>query len=129
MKDIIAFTLLLPLLLFFMIQPMLHDAEQSRGEVAQIAIQRATEKAAIEGYYTDEVIQEIYDMLSEVGYSEDEIKLEVTTTLKYRGEYVSGRVKVPNKYFFLLFDSLLRIKNKDPMYHIKSATRLSEYID
>jgi hypothetical protein len=129
MKDIIAFTLLLPLILFFMIQPMLHDAEQSRGEVAQIAIQRATEKAAIEGYYTDEIVQEVYDILGQVGYSESDIDLEATTTMKYRGEYVSGKVKVPNKYFFLLFDSLLRIENDEPMFHIKSATRMSEYID
>jgi hypothetical protein len=112
-----------------MIQPMLHNAEQSRGEVAQIAIQRATEKAAIEGYYTEEIIQEVYDLLGQVGYSENDIDLEVTTTTKYRGEYVSGKVKVPNKYFFLLFDSLLRIKNEEPMFHIKSATRMSEYIN
>jgi hypothetical protein len=129
MKDIIAFTLLLPLILFFMIQPMLHDAEQSRGEVAQIAVQRATEKAAIEGYYTDDIIQEIHDLLGQVGYSENDIDLEVTTSTKYRGEYVTAKIKVPNKYFFLLFDSLLRIKNEEPMFHIKSATRMSEYID
>lgn len=108
---------------------MLHDAEQARGDKAQIVIQRATEKAAIEGRFTDDIIQEVKDEMKRVGYDDSEIELEVTTDLTYRGNYISGKLKVPNKYFFLFAESLLSLGEEEEIFHIRSASRLSEYVN
>lgn len=110
-----------------MIQPILNHAEQSRGDVASIVIERATEKAALEGRYTEEIKNEIYTVLSNIGYREEEIELELTEEQTARGEYVSGTIKVPNKYYFVMFDALFGYADKD-IYHKKSATRMSERI-
>jgi hypothetical protein len=129
MKDIIAMMMLLPIMLFFMLQPMLHDAEMARGIVLETVVQRATEKAALVGYYTPDILDELKQKLEEVGYEENEIEIEATDVPVYRGGYVSLTVRVPNKYFFLLFSSLMYgDSEKDHMYHIRSATRMSEYV-
>ncbi|UII57766.1 hypothetical protein LS684_10230 [Cytobacillus spongiae] len=129
MKELIAFVMLVPAFIFFLIQPMLHNAEEVRGKKAQIVIQQATEKAAILGQFTPELIEEIYTEMEEVGYEKDEIELSVTTNLTYRGDYVSGKIKVPNDYFFVLAKSLLLLNDDSEMYHVRSATRMSEFIN
>lgn len=129
MKDIVAFIMLFPMLIFFLIQPMLHEVERYRGDAAMIAIERATEKAAVEGSYTTEIIEEIFYIMEGVGYSRDEVELMLTTDETLRGDYVSGSIKVPNKYFFLLASSLMNSSEEEEMYHIRSATRMSEFLN
>lgn len=128
MKHLIALLMLSPLLIFFLLQPSLNHAEEIRGKQAQVVINTANDKASIEGRYTDGIIQYIKDEMKKVGYKEEEIELEVTTSLTHRGEYVEGRIQVPNKYYMLLSKALLGWEFED-LYHIRSSSRMSEYVD
>lgn len=128
MKDIIAFAILFPFLVMFLIQPLLHDAEKARGEAAKIAIERATERASIEGYYTADILEEVYTIMEGVGYTRDEVTLSVTETVTLRGDYVSAQIVVPNKYLFLIVKSFFNTDEVE-MNHVRSATRMSEYVN
>jgi len=128
-KDFIAFMLLLPLLLFFLIQPMLHYVEGQRGERAQIILEKATERAAIEGRYSPSIISDIVDEVEKMGYKEEDIKLRLTTDLTNRGDYVTGTLVVPNKFFFMLSPALLGFDEDKPLYHVATASRMSEHIN
>ncbi|MBG9587682.1 hypothetical protein [Cytobacillus firmus] len=131
MKQLIAFTMLFPILVFFLLQPVLNYMEETRGKAVEITVQRATEKAAIDGYYTPEILLEMKKKLNSIGYQDTEIEIDATQSVTLRGEYVEATIKVPNKYYFLLFKPLFLSDDdysKD-LYHVRSATRMSEYIN
>lgn len=128
MKDIITFAMIFPFLLFFLLTPILNDLEAARGKIIQATINKATEKASLDGYYTEENKENIYETLEKIGYTRDEIEFELTEELKYRGEYVEGTIKAPNEYLFILSGLLSSEKEENPP-HIKSGARMSEYLN
>lgn len=111
-------------------QPQLSNLEDKRSTVAQLALQRATEKAALEGYYTQEIIDEMYSILEMVGYTRDDVVLDLTSEEVFRGEYIKGTVKVPNQYQYILLTNLLDSdKTTDESYHVHFSSRMSEHVN
>lgn len=128
MDKLFVFMMLLPFTLMLLFQPALDRMEEAREKVVQIAIQRATEKAAVEGYYSIDTIDEMYALLERVGYDRADVEFKGTIIPVTRGEYVEGALKAPNLYQFLLFESLVSGEETNK-YHYHAATRMSEYLD
>lgn len=130
MEKIFVLYLVFPLWMIIIFQPYLDRLEEARDIVNQVALERATEKAAIEGYYTDEIVLEMKDLVKRVGYRDEDIEFDGTSLLTDRGNYIQGTLKVPNVYQHILISSILERKDEpDAMYHVSSATRMSEYIN
>ncbi|MBH0167149.1 hypothetical protein IHV12_19680 [Fictibacillus sp. 7GRE50] len=129
MKDIIVFTLILPFVLYFLFTPILNDIENARGKIIQGTIQKATEKASLEGYFTPEIKEDIYKDLEEIGYDRNKVELELTGDIKMRGEYVEGTIKAPNEYHFILSKLISSKVDSGNPPHIKSSSRMSEYVN
>lgn len=129
MEKVLVLYMVFPLWLIILFQPYLNDIEDGRDRVAQVALERATEKAALEGYYTTDIIMEMNSILEKVGYSADDIEFTGTTDVTTRGQYITGTLKVPDKYSFLLFTHLLERKSNESNFHVNTATRMSEYIE
>ena len=128
MEKLIVFMMLLPFSLILLFQPALDRLEEGREKVVQVAIQRGVERAAIDGYFTDDIKNDMYAVLSAVGYQEEDIEFKGTERPTYRGDYIEGTLKVPNKYQFLMFENLFEGRTTDN-YHIHTATRMSEFIN
>lgn len=127
MKNLVSLIMVFPFLLFFLLQPMLHNSEMARAKKLEILVQKATEQAAIEGTYTPDNIQNIIDGLTDVGFDPGKIEIEATTNTVYRGGYVSCKVKVPANLFFILLQPLIHGTDTET-YHIRGASRMSEYV-
>ncbi|WP_430510681.1 hypothetical protein [Gottfriedia solisilvae] len=111
-------------------QPYLNQIEDARDTITQVAIQRGVEKAAVDGEFTPENINEMTTLLKAVGYKETDIEYELTQGVKLRGEYISGKITVPDQYSFILISKILeQNKTQDDMYHVKAATRMSEFLN
>lgn len=128
MDKLLVFFMLMPFTLLILFQPALDRVEESREKVVQVAIQRGVEKAAIDGYFTDENIEEIKYILSSVGYEDADIEFKGTLVPTLRGDYIEGSIKVPNHYQFLLFENLISGEATEK-YHYHSASRMSEFIN
>lgn len=102
--------------------------EEKREKTVEIALQRGLEKAAIEGRFTNQTIEEMIGLLESVGYKREEIQFEGTTNTTYRNNYIEGALRVPNQFQMLLLEHYLtgEVTKK---YHSHYASRMSEYID
>ena len=130
MGKVLVLYMVFPLWMILIFQPYLNDLESGRDAIAQVAIERATERAALDGYFTQENIEGMQKLLAKAGYSEEDITLEITTEAVDRGNYVSGTLKVPDQYTFILIKNMLeRGKEQDQEFHINTATRMSEAIN
>lgn len=116
-------------MLVIIFQPYLDRIEDGRDKISKIAIERGTARAAVDGYYKSENIRDIKELLYAVGYEDEDIQLELTTSPKPRGEYVTGVIKVPNEYQHILFTSLLEGNKQEEMYHVNLASRMSENVN
>ncbi|OIJ09461.1 hypothetical protein BKP35_16535 [Anaerobacillus arseniciselenatis] len=121
--------LVFPLMLIILHQPTLNTVEETRGNVAKVAIERATEFASVEGYYTEEIKKEVYTLLGLVGYTEDNIELFLTEDITFRGDYIEGGVKVPNLYTNVLITNILDPSVQEQLYHVHYSSRMSEYVN
>lgn len=128
MSKLLAFLMLFPFTLIIIFQPYLDRVEEKRSQIVQIALQRGLEKAAIEGRFTNDTIDEMVEMLENVGYERDEIEFQGTTQLTYRNNYVEGALRVPNQLQMLLLENYLDGEVSEK-YHASYGTRMSEYID
>lgn len=128
MEKLLVFMMLFPFTLLILFQPALDRMEEGREKVVQVAIQRGIERAAIEGGFTRENKEEMFALLSAVGYEESDIEFYGTESLTLRGEYVEGSLKVPNIYQFFLFENMIS-RDRTTKFHFHSASRMSEYVD
>jgi hypothetical protein len=128
MGKIAAFLLTMPFLIILIFQPYLAHLEESRGKVVQSAIQRSVERAAVDGYFTAENIEEMEKQVMSVGYSKEEIEFQGNLTPVLRGEYIEGSLKAPNEFQFILIESLLTNEVTEN-YHFHKASRMSEYVN
>lgn len=127
MDKLLVFLMLMPFSLALLFQPALDRMEEAREKQVQIAIQRGVERASVDGYFTEETLNYMYDLLAKVGYERDVVQFEGTISPVNRGTYIDGTLKVPNQYQFLLFENLVSGEQTEK-YHVHSATRMSEAI-
>lgn len=128
MGKVAAFLLMMPFLMILIFQPYLADFEESRGKVVQSAIQRSVERAAVDGYFTDENIEEMENLIVSIGYSKEDIEFHGNLTPTLRGEYIEGSLKAPNEFQFLLIEKLLTGEVTEN-YHFHKASRMSEFVN
>lgn len=128
MSKFLVLLLVMPIWMTMLFQPFLNDLEEARNFVVTVALERATEDAAVEGFYTDTIKQEMVDLIKRVGYDDSDIELVLTDTLQQRGLYVEGTVKVPNTYSNIILKTLFNTGEQD-LHHVVSATRMSEYLE
>ncbi|MYL35478.1 hypothetical protein GLW08_20460 [Pontibacillus yanchengensis] len=127
MEKLIILFLTMPITLIMLFQPQLNEVEEARNTIAKVAIERGTALAAVEGYYSPSIIKEMKDMLKEVGYEENQIKLEHTQGVVNRGEYISARIEVPNEYTNILIDNMISSSEVD-LKHVHVSSLMSEYV-
>lgn len=129
MDKLFSLLLLTPFLWVMVYQDSLNRVEELKGEMAEQTIQRATELASVEGYYTPEIIEGIENNLLAVGFSSEEISLELTLEFTERGEYVEGKITVPNKYTNILTRSFFSPNDETELNHVYKASRMSEALE
>lgn len=131
MKDVISFLIIMPFLLFFMFQPFHNEIVHLRGMAMESVLDKGLERAAVKGYFTAAEIQDMKDILSSVGFKEDEI--EITGTIEGiaarvpRGGYIEGQIKYPLNHLWAMpgiFED-----TSDTLYHVRSGTKMSEYLE
>jgi hypothetical protein len=131
MKDIISLLILLPFLLFFMFQPFHNEIVHLRGMAMEATLDRGLTKAAIEGYFTPAIIQEMKDTLKSVGFND--AKIEVMGTIEgqnarvYRGAYIQGQIKYPMEDLWAMPGVLGNTSST--LYYVRSGTQMSEYLE
>ncbi|WP_282155745.1 hypothetical protein [Cytobacillus gottheilii] len=128
MEKLIVFMMLLPFSLILLFQPGLDRVEEAKEKVVQVAIQRGVERAAVDGHFTTDNILDIKEILTSVGYKEEDIELTISTEIIPRGEYITGTIKVPNQFQFLLFENIFSQETTEK-YHVHTASRMSEYVN
>ncbi|MEK5217700.1 hypothetical protein [Psychrobacillus sp. FSL H8-0487] len=128
MDKLFVFMMLLPFSLVLLFQPALDRMEEGREKIVQVAIQRGVEKAAVDGYFTEENLDSMYKLLESAGFERDDVIFNGTLLPVYRGQYIEGSLQVPNTYQFLLFENLVSGEASEK-YHFHSATRMSEAIN
>lgn len=126
MGKILALLLTLHIFIIMIFQPDLNNLENNRDIWIQSMLQRETEKAAIDGYYTPTIKNEIYTYLQNIGYKQSDVQLNLTSTPVPRGSYITGTIKVPSPYSDILIRLL--IGDKTTTNHVASATIMSEYL-
>lgn len=128
MEKLVVFLMTLPFFLIILFQPALDRVEEANEKVVQVAIQRAVERAAIEGHFTDENLKNMYKILESIGVKKEDVIFEGTTELTYRGDYIEGSLKVPNRYQFILIENIINGELEEK-YHYHAASRMSEFIN
>lgn len=108
-----------------MFAPILAYIDSLHREAVEVVLQEGAKKAAIEGRFTDAIINEMkQDLVSHYNFDEDKITITATKTLRYRQEYLDARIEVPRGPIFLL-----NIFNQGPNTIEKETRVMSEYLD
>jgi len=110
-----------------MFSPILGYVDSLHREAVEVVLSEGARKAAVEGNFTDEIIQDMRDTLVQ-NYNFDPDKIEITATQNPtpvpRGEYLTASIKIPRGIIFVL-----DIFNPGPKYYVKEIQIMSEYIE
>ncbi|MFS0783389.1 hypothetical protein [Bacillus sp. 1P06AnD] len=90
MEKLLVFLMLMPFTLILLFQPALDRVEEAREKVVEVAIQRGVERAAVDGHFTAENIEDMMGLLSKVGYSEEDVEFKGTMEPTLRGDFIEG---------------------------------------
>jgi len=127
LRQVIAVLLISTLFIVYMFQPFLNEIYHLKNLAVQITLDRGIEKAAVDGKFTDQIINEMRMTLSEqFHFSIDEISFTGTTAAAPRGAYIEGALGIPAGQLWILpgvWDSGTEI-NELRAY----AKQMSEYI-
>lgn len=108
-----------------MFTPILAYLDSLHREAVEVTLTEGAKKAAIEGYFTPEIIQEMRDTLTDkYNFNSSTIEITATTTLTTRGEYIEAEIRVPRGILFVL-----DLFNQGPSHIEKKTQVLSEYIN
>ncbi|WP_206457884.1 hypothetical protein [Anaerovorax sp. IOR16] len=91
MHELIAFLICIPLLLSFVPQYSLQMKNNRNMDRVDTIVNSAKEEARQAGYFTDENITHMVDEIVELGFTEDEVIVNVTKVPKYRTETFDSR--------------------------------------
>lgn len=108
-----------------MFAPILAYLDSLHREAVEVVLTEGSKKAAIEGRFTPEIVQDMKDTLVQ-RYNFDETKITVTATqsLTPRNQYIQASIEVPRSFIFIL-----DIFNQGPSTFKKETKILSEYIN
>ncbi|WP_374717750.1 hypothetical protein [Neobacillus sp.] len=107
-----------------MFAPILAYLDSLHREAVEVVLTEGAKKAAIEGKFSPEIIQEMKDTLVEkYNFDPNKIKINATQTLTYRNEYLEASIEVPRSFIFIL-----DIFNQGPSTFKKETKIMSEYV-
>ncbi|MFA5881613.1 MAG: hypothetical protein WC834_05390 [Eubacteriales bacterium] len=103
MRQVIAVLLISTLFIVYMFQPFLNEIYHLKNLAVQITLDRGIEKAAVDGKFTDQIVNEMRTTLSEqFHFSIDEISFTGTTSAAPRGAYIEGSLGIPTGQLWIL---------------------------
>lgn len=127
MKQLISFIMVLPFLIYFMYQPIFNHIAHLEHMYLEMVIDQGIEKAAVEGRFTQEIITAMKDDIKDnLNFNDEQISFEGTQSLTPRGQYIWGKISVPDQQFSflpLLFGNGTRLK------FYGYAQQMSEYVE
>jgi hypothetical protein len=126
-KSVISFMLLLPFFVFFMFQPFFNEVTHLRGMALEITLNRGIQQAAVQGYFTTDIINKMKDDLGKAGFNSAYVEFSGTTTRVDRGQYLQGQLKYPMNNLWVMPGMLGSDGTSN--YYIRSATQMSEYLN
>lgn len=97
MKELIALFICAPLLLSFLPQYANQMKNNRNMDRVDTIVASAKEEARQAGYFTNEITEHMVDEIEKLGFSEDEILVDVTTTPKYRTDAFDTRELIKYK--------------------------------
>jgi hypothetical protein len=105
--------------------PILAYVDSLHREAVEVVLTEGAKKAAIEGYFSDEIIEDMVDNLV-TNYNFDQSKIKVTGTFapRERGQYLTASIEAPRSFIFIL-----DIFNQGPETFIKETRIMSEYLN
>lgn len=108
-----------------MFAPILGYIDSLHREAVEIVLHEGAKKAAIEGRFTDEIINDMkQELISHYNFDGDNITITATKSLHYREEYIDASIEVPRGPIFIL-----NIFNQGPSTIKKETRIMSEYLD
>lgn len=110
-----------------MFAPILGYVDSLHREAVEVVLSEGARKAAVEGYFSNEIIDEMKQKLVDnYNFDPDDVKIQ-TSHSAYpvaRGEYINASIEIPRGIIFLL-----DIFNPGPKAYKKEITVMSEFID
>lgn len=104
--------------------PILAYVDSLHREAVEVVLNEGAKKAAVEGTFTPEIIQEMKNTLVQnYNFAESKIKIEATQSIATRGEYLEASIEIPRGIIFIL-----DIFNQGPPTFKKSIRIMSEYV-
>lgn len=108
-----------------MFAPILSYVDSLHREAVEVVLSEGARKAAVQGQFTPEIIQEMKDTLvTNYNFAEDRISIEATQLLTARGDYLTASIQIPRGMIFIL-----DLFNQGPDNYKKEITVMSEYIN
>ncbi|MBF0706732.1 hypothetical protein IQ283_08940 (plasmid) [Alkalihalobacillus hwajinpoensis] len=107
-----------------MFAPILAYIDSLHREAVEVVLQEGAKKAAIEGRFTNELVDDMkQELVDNYNFEEDKIIIDATQTLKTRNEYIEASIEVPRGIIFIF-----NIFNSGPDKIKKNTKVMSEYI-
>ncbi|MCM3443570.1 MULTISPECIES: hypothetical protein [Metabacillus] len=107
-----------------MFAPILAYLDSLHREAVEVVLQEGAKKAAIEGRFTDTLINEMkQELVDNYNFDADKITITATKNLTYRENFIEATIEVPRGPIFIF-----EIFNNGPSTIKKSTKILSEYI-
>jgi hypothetical protein len=108
-----------------MFAPILTYLESLHREAVEVVLTEGAKKAAIEGRFTPEIVQDMSDTLVErYNFDKTKINIQATQSLTPRNQYLEASIEVPRSFIFII-----DIFNQGPSTFTKETKILSEYIN
>lgn len=127
MKQVISFLMVLPFLVYFTYQPMFNHVAHLEHMYLEVVIDQGIEKASVEGRFTAEIISEMKrNIRDNLNFADDEIVFEGTQAVTPRGQYIWGKISVPDQQLSFL-PGLFGGNSRQKFYGY--AQQMSEYVE
>ncbi|WP_163537302.1 hypothetical protein [Gracilibacillus sp. YIM 98692] len=111
--------------LTIMFTPILAYIDSMHREAVEVVLQEGAKKAAIEGYFTPGIIDDMkQELVDRYNFDESTINITATDTLQQRENHLAATIEVPRGPIFLF-----NVFNNGPDTIKKSTTIMSEYIN
>lgn len=108
-----------------MFTPILAYLDSLHREAVEVTLTEGAKKAAVEGYFTPAIIQEMRDTLvNKYNFDASNIEITATTTPTPRGQYIEAMIRVPRGILFVL-----DLFNQGPTHIEKHTKVLSESVN
>lgn len=125
MSKTLAEWMVLIIVVNIMFAPILSYIDSLHREAVEVVLAEGSKKAAVEGKFTAENINEMKDSLvNNYNFKKSNITINATQNLTPRDQYITATIEVPRGFIFIF-----NIFNQGPKTIKKETTVMSEYIE